>query len=401
MTRITAFFVVLQLLFASVFGVGWNDAAVAVKVSHNDFAISAYQLTALIQKQCYHPLKHKLDKKTDQGGMPYVWSAASYIEMLSDAYRLFPGDIRLRLNYRDALKNLLPRYLAADQSIHTPSGTVDGVSYYNASAGSSGDYYYDDNEWVCFQLLLGYQNLKDASLLTAAEENLAFLKTGWDDAAGGGIYWSSEYSSKNACSNAPAAIAFLLAYQITGKTEYLVFGKEIYDFMNRTMRYDDLFVDNIALDGSVNNYWKGAYNQATMIYAGSLLYEITGDETYYNLTKATVEASVKHVFRQAEAEDGTKTVQMNENPIFKAWCVGWLARSYVRFYEIDPKRDGAAMDRMTSVMRDELATKDENGLYDPFFCSGGQDPENYTELLAQCGVACTMLNTAYFDTILK
>ena len=401
MNRLTAFFVALSVFFGAAFGVGRSNLSAAAALSKNDFAVAAYQLTAQLQKQCYDRLKHTLARKTDAGGMPYVWSAASYLEMLSDAYRLYPGDVRLRLNYRDALKKLLPKYLAVDQTVDPPSGAVSGVSYYNASAGSAGDFYYDDNEWVCVQLLLGYQNLKDASLLSAAEENLAFLRTGWDDAAGGGIYWSSEYSTKNACSNAPAAITFLLAYQITGKQDYLTFGKQIYDFMNRTMRVDDLFVDNIAADGTIRNHWKGAYNQATMIYAGSLLYEITGEKSYYDLTKATVNASLPLLFRQVEAADGTKQIRMNENPIFKAWCVGWLARSYVKFYEIDPEKDGAAMAMLTAVTRDELAAKDENGLYDPFFCSGGKDPDNYTELLAQCGVACTLLNTAYFDACLK
>ena len=400
MNRIAAFVVALQVFFGAVFGVGLDHYRTAVEISKNEFAVSAYQLSTLLQKQCYNPLTHKLNQKTDQEGMPYVWPAASYVEMLSDAYRLYPGDLRLRLNYKDALKKLLPKYLAVGQTVNPPTGAVSGVSYYNSSAGSAGDFYYDDNEWVCIQLLLGYRNLKDASLLSAAEENLAFLKTGWDDAAGG-IYWSSAYNSKNACSNAPAAIAFLLAYQITGKQEYLAFGKAIYDFMNRTMRHDDLFIDNLALDGTVGNYWKGAYNQATMIYAGSLLYEITGENTYYDLTKATMNASLPHMFRQVETEGGTKTVRMNGNPIFKAWCIGWLARSYVKFYELDPEKDGAAMAMLTSVMRDELVTKDENGLYDPYFCSGGKDPDNYTELLAQCGVACTLLNTAYYDVFLK
>ncbi len=167
------------------------------------------------------------------------------------------------------------------------------------------------------------------------------------------------------------------------------------------MSESDLFVDCVNLDGTVRNRWKGAYNQATMIYAGSLLYEITGDEEYYALTKATVDATLPHIFNETAPENGESGYRMNSNPIFKAWCIGWLMRSYVKFYEIDPQKDAKPLEICAAVMRRELGTKDENGLYDPFFLSGGEDPENYTELLAQCGVACAFLNAAYYETVLK
>ena len=92
---------------------------------------------------------------------------------------------------------------------------------------------------------------------------------------------------------------------------------------------------------------------------------------------------------------------MNANPIFKAWCIGWLMRSYVKFYEVDPQKDAAALAHCAAVMRNELATKDADGLYDPYFCPGAEDPENYTDLLSQSGVACAFLNLADYETMPK
>ena len=396
MAKLIAFFLALQMFFAALSG-GVQSART---VSQNEYAGAGFSLTRTLIGDCYNVLTHKLDHSTDSSGMPYVWPAASFVEMLSDAYRLFPGSAKIKTVYRDALVNLFPQYLAENQTLHTTSGDVDGISYYNSYAGGSGSYYYDDNQWVCIQLLLGYQNLGDQSLLQAAEKNLEFMWTGWDNAAGGGIYWYMDYRSKNACSNAPGAIACLLAYQLTGKKIYLDRGKMIFDWMNRTMRQDDLFADNVDLNGAVANPWKGTYNQATMIYAGALLYEITGEQTYFDLTKATVDATLRYLFETADGPDG-KTVTMRANPIFKAWCVGWLTRAYVKFYEVDPAKDDMPMRYVTEVMAAELATKDENGLYDPFFCSGGSDPANYTDLLSQCGVACALLNTALFDAGLR
>ena len=62
--------------------------------------------------------------------------------------------------------------------------------------GGKGDYYYDDNEWVCIQLLLGYGQLGKRELLSAALDNLEFIWTGWDSSLDGGIFWSSGYDAR-------------------------------------------------------------------------------------------------------------------------------------------------------------------------------------------------------------
>ena len=53
------------------------------------------------------------------------------------------------------------------------------------------------------------------------------------------------------------------------------------------------------------------------------------------------------------------------------------------------------------VLDEEMKTKDADGLYDPFFCSGGSEEERYTEILAQGGVAATFLNVGYYTAVLK
>ena len=373
----------------------------ASEVSKNEFAAAGYTLTRRILSKSYDPVKHSLKEHMGEGGMPYVWAAASLTENLTDACRLFPNSAALKASLRDALTNVLGKYLVENAGIKAPKAEYKGVSYYNASAGNTGDYYYDDNEWVCIQLLLGSSILHDSSMLNSALAYLEFIWTGWDDELDGGIYWSSKYGSKNACSNAPAAIAFLLAYQLTGNEDYLEKGKMIYDWMNGTLRENDLFIDHIDVTTGGRSGWKGIYNQATMIYAGSLLFEITGEEEYYDLTAATVNATLPLTFNETEDENGTKQITMNANPIYKAWCVGWLARAYEKYYTVDPMKDQKPMEYLKAVLRSELQTKDENGLYDPYFCSGASDPENYSELLAQDGVASAFLCTAYYDAILK
>ena len=400
-TRIIAWVMSILMFFSAGFSFGGRSLSEAAAIAKNSYAQAGYELTQKLLTDCYNITAHTMNSKIGETGMPYVWGAACFVEAISDAYRLFPANARLKTDYRDALKKCLPKYLATDQTIHAPSGDSQGITYYNASAGNQGDFYYDDNAWVCIQLLTGYRNLKDASLLEAAETNLEFLWTGWDDALGGGIYWSSSFGTKNACANGPTAISFLMAYQFTGNETYLSRGKQIYDWMNETMREDDLFLDAISADGRNVDHWKAAYNQATMIYAGCLLYEITGEQRYYDLTKATVDATVPLMFTETAGEDGRTEISMRANPIFTAWCIGWLARAYVKFYETDPAKDTAPLEHLKAVMTKELETKTAEGLYDPFFCSGASEPDGVTGLLAQGGVAATLLNTAYYDAVLQ
>ena len=398
MEKILSFFLSIVLFFTSLTGAGGSFRRSAA-VAENELAAAGYELAVLLEDRCYNLFNHTLKSATDSSNMPYVWSAAAFVEMAADAYSLFPGSLKLRAVYADALNNLLPKYLTDGYAPVGEDG--DPAPYYNPGAGGSGDYYYDDNAWVCIRLLQGYKDLGSKKLLEAARVNLTFLWTGWDDVLGGGVYWYMDRASKNTCSNAPCAIAFLLAYQITGEEVYLERGKMIYDWVNRTLRRaDGLYADAINVSGGVNE-WKGAYNQATMIYAGSLLYEITGDEAYYALAKQTVEGTLPHIFEESVSETGETTVKMRLNPIFKAWCIGWLARAYNKFYQVDPNKYTAAAERLAAVMHAELQTKNEDGLYDPFFCSGGSDPANDTELLAQCGVAASLLNAAYYETVLR
>ena len=399
--KIIAFFLSLVLFFSSGAGLGKLDLDASRAAAGSANAQDGLQLLELIMKKSCDPLRHTVKENLGDSGMPSVWSFAALTEAMADAYRLFPGDLRLRICYRDALTQAAKRYLVEDAEIQTPERVYEGISYYNASAGNKGDYYYDDNEWICIQLLTGYRQLGEQALLDAALKNLEFLWTGWDDALGGGIYWYMNRETKNACANAPAAIAFLLAYQCTGDETYLEKGTMIYNWMNETMRESDLFIDAINVATGNKNRWKGVYNQATMIYAGCLLYEITGEEKWYGLTRATVNAVLPHMFTETKTADGGTDVAMNGNPIFKAWCVGWLARSLVKYYEVDPAHETRPMELLEAVLEKERLTKDENGLYDPFFCAGETDRAYDKELLAQAGVASVFLNAAYYDAVLK
>ncbi len=354
----------------------------------SQFAEPSYRLMRQIIKDYWRTSYLRTDLGNSDAAV--VWGFAGFLEAVAEAYRLYPDDSTIEKAYRNALNKGITQYKVS-ATITTPDGNKHSVSYYNAGKGGSGDYYYDDDAWICIQFLNAYELLQDEQYLADAEETLEFLWTGWDDVLGGGIYWDKSYSGKNTCANGPVAIAFLWAYQLTQKEEYLEKGRMIYDWCREKLLDGDLYIDSLGIDGGSNS-WKAAYNQGTMIYAGAQLYEITGDETYLTQTRATNKATISLMF-----SGRASAVKMNGNPIYRSWCIGWLVRGFMKFYSVDPEKDTTAMDNMAVVLKRTLKTQNKKGYYDPYFCSGDWSNESTTDVLQPCGVASVLCLTTYFQ----
>ncbi len=355
----------------------------------SQFAEPAYLLMRQVIKDYWRTNYLRTDLGNSNAAA--VWGLASFIEAAAEAYRLFPEDKKIKQAYEQALNKGLDGYKVT-ATITTPDGNKHNITYYNATRNSAGDYYYDDDAWICIQFLNAYELLKDEKYLEMAEETLEFLWTGWDDVLGGGIYWDKSYGGKHTCSNGPVAISFLWAYQLTKKEEYLEKGKQVYEWTReKLLASDNLYIDNMGKDGGTNN-WKAAYNQGTPIYAGALLYEITGEERYLEEARATVKASLGLMFTGR----GSAT-RMNGNPIYKSWCIGWLVRGYLKFYEVDPDKDGEPMEKLEAVLKKNLKTKNKKGYYDPYFQSGDWKSESTTDVLQPCGIASVLCLSTYYD----
>lgn len=347
----------------------------------------------------YNRDTHRVGEQPGATGATTIWPATSFIESVAEAYRACPDDPYIYSTYVDLLNNCLSSY-RVQATITTPSGTYNDVVFYTAGTFPSPDwpydYYYDDDAWVCIQYINAYELLGDKRYLELAEELLEFFWTGWDEKLGGGIYWDKSFGGKNTCSDGPIAIAYLRAYELTGKQEYLDKGIAIYDWLREVLLQNNLYADNIDINGKISD-WKAAYNQGTPMAAGALLYRITGDKKYYNETTAVWNATINHMFRG----NGSNTT-MNGNPIFRAWCIGWLVRGFEMYYMVDDAKQTTAMDKMLSVLEDERGTinyQGREGYYDPYFLTGDWAGESKTEILQPSGVATTFLLAGFYEVM--
>lgn len=152
------------------------------------------------------------------------------------------------------------------------------------TAGNGHDKYYDDNAWMVLTFLEAYEMTRDTAYLRRARQTLEFVWSGWDDQAGGGIWWHEQHKdgSKNTCSNAPAAAGcFALAKFLRGDDARLWVerGGRIADWtVAKLQNPDGLYADNLKVaDGRVN---RGTltYNTGLMIRALLGRHAHTGNE---------------------------------------------------------------------------------------------------------------------------
>src|SRR5271165_3989319 len=171
------------------------------------------------------------------------------------------------------------------------------ASYTATDAGSTS--YYDDNEWVGIELVRVHKLDHSSAALSQAEQIMAFVMAGWQTNPGercpGGVPFSDRPpgdEERNAVTNAPAAELGVQLYRVTHDAAYLRFAEMAYGWVRQCLlEPTDLYADHLEAEGELEpTEW--SYNQGSMIGAGVLLYQSTGDRTYLEQATATARAAV-------------------------------------------------------------------------------------------------------------
>ncbi len=144
------------------------------------------------------------------------------------------------------------------------------------------DRYYDDNEWMVLGLIEASKILHSDKVLDRARKAFDYVLSGRDSVLGDGIYWrEKEKTSKNTCSNGPAAACALALYDVDQNPRYLQIAEDIYAWTRSHLRdpEDGLYWDNISLSGKVQKS-KWSYNTGLMLRSAADLYRITQKPNY-------------------------------------------------------------------------------------------------------------------------
>ncbi|OWA37973.1 glycosyl hydrolase [Saccharibacillus sp. O16] len=160
--------------------------------------------------------------------------------------------------------------------------------------------YYDDMEWLALAFLRAYQATGKDAYKQHVLELWADIRTAWNDNCGGGMAWKKDQLDyKNTPANAPAAILAARLYREFGDAEDLEWAKRIYAW-NRDNLVDPQtgFVWdglNRLGDGRIDKDWEFTYCQGVFLGAGVELYRCTGDRIYLEEARRTASACIERL----------------------------------------------------------------------------------------------------------
>jgi len=229
---------------------------------------------------------------------------------------------------------------------------------YIRSAGRS-DRFYDDNIWLGIDFAELYLLTRRSDYLDKAKEVWAFVISGQDTLLGGGIYWCEQKkTSKNTCSNAPAAVFAVRMFEATKDTVYLEQAKQWYLWTKRTLQDPDdgLYWDNIRLDGTVDRR-KFPYNSGQMLQCAVLLYELTRDEGYLTDAHRIAESGYAYFFEGDGTAGAVRRLKRSDN-----WFIAVMLRGYLELHRV------TGQDSYLEAFRKSLETawydgRDASGLF--------------------------------------
>jgi len=174
-----------------------------------------------------------------------------------------------------------------------------GYASYPRFAGG-GDLFYDDNDWIGIELVRVYKLTHNPAVLSSAAAIMNFEMAAWQTdpqlPCPGGIPFSNDTANtdRNAVTAAPAAELALQLYRVSGNVQYLRFAETAYEWVRSCLSQPSgLYSDHINEQGVVDTtLW--SYVQGTMIGAGTLLYQASGNRAFLEQARQTAAAALAY-----------------------------------------------------------------------------------------------------------
>jgi predicted alpha-1,6-mannanase (GH76 family) len=205
--------------------------------------------------------------------------------------------------------------------------------------------FYDDNGWWGLAWVAAYDLTGEARYLDAARTIFANLLTGWDDTCGGGVWWSTDRSYKNAITNELfLTLAAQLHQRCADSGKYLEWARREWDWFCARGLIGDGGLVNDGLDESCQNNggqtW--TYNQGVILGGLAALHHITGDAAYLTQGEVLADAALTRLTTPApharhgillEPGEYATARRDRDRPQFK----GIFVRNLADFYRQSPR----------------------------------------------------------------
>jgi predicted alpha-1,6-mannanase (GH76 family) len=165
--------------------------------------------------------------------------------------------------------------------------------------------FYDDNAWWALAWIAAFDVTRNTRYLNAARTIFAHNTAAWDDTCGGGLWWNTQRTYKNAITNELfLALAAQLHLRTPGdKAGYLTWAQREWEWFSASGLIGPASLINDGLSATcVNNggpTW--TYNQGVILGGLGAMFEITGDRAYLNTGQAIANATLTNLITAAAA----------------------------------------------------------------------------------------------------
>jgi predicted alpha-1,6-mannanase (GH76 family) len=157
--------------------------------------------------------------------------------------------------------------------------------------------FFDDNGWWALAWVDAYDLTGESRYLDAARAIFAHNQAGWDDTCGGGLWWNTDRTYKNAITNELFLTLAALLHQRTGNQEYLSWALRDWEWLTaRALVGPGGLINDGLTGGCVNNggpTW--TYNQGVVLGGLAALYDITGDRAYLRHGEGIADATLSQL----------------------------------------------------------------------------------------------------------
>jgi hypothetical protein len=176
------------------------------------------------------------------------------------------------------------------------------------TAYPGGDVYFDDNEWIAFDLLDWDALQTDRAAGIEALNVFGAVAGAWDydatKACAGGVRWTNTAGNhdRNTVTTANGAVLGLRLYALTHKPVFLWWSERMLAWLDACMlSTNGLYRDHIDGAGRINQT-EWSYNQGAVIGAYLLLYQTTGQATALARAEAVADNALVYLAPRWQSE---------------------------------------------------------------------------------------------------
>ena len=168
------------------------------------------------------------------------------------------------------------------------------AAFNDNQSGNFENDYLDDTGWWALVWIQAYDITGNAAYLQMAQTDATYMHSYWDSTCGGGVWWSTAKTSKNAIENELfLEVTAELHNRIPGDTTYLGWADTEWSWFSGSGMINGSHLVNDGITSSCQNNGETTwtYNQGVILAGLAALYKADGDSTLLTSAQAIADAA--------------------------------------------------------------------------------------------------------------